>query len=277
MTSRSGRIRIPSWQLTLAAALLALGFLVTVQLRSEAPRVRYTTQERAPLVETALTLQAHQEGLKARILELRAQVEDHERQSEGSATLVARINAELEAARTAAGLRELEGTGVVFQLQDSANPPKPGDNPSDYLVGARDLRLAVEQLWLAGAEAIAINGERVVSATAILDIGGSVLVNSAYLAPPYQIAAIGPRDLYARLGARQEFRDFVRDRAEAFGVRMSFAELDDVRVPAYAGTLNLRYARPVASPVASPATSPGHTAPGTEPAASGPALVSPAP
>ena len=45
--------RIPSWQVTLGLALLALGFLIAAQLRSEAPLVQYTTDERAPLVTTA--------------------------------------------------------------------------------------------------------------------------------------------------------------------------------------------------------------------------------
>ena len=45
--------RISSWQGTLFTALAALGFLIAVQLQSEAPRVRYTTQERTPLLATA--------------------------------------------------------------------------------------------------------------------------------------------------------------------------------------------------------------------------------
>jgi len=49
------RIRsVPTWQLTLFGALVALGFLIAAQARTEAPRVRYTTQERAPLVETVV-------------------------------------------------------------------------------------------------------------------------------------------------------------------------------------------------------------------------------
>ena len=52
---------IPSWQITLGAALLGLGFLIAAQLSSEGPRVRYTTQERTPLVETATELQ-HRQG-----------------------------------------------------------------------------------------------------------------------------------------------------------------------------------------------------------------------
>ena len=71
-------------------------------------------------------------------------------------------------------------------------PVPPGGSVADYRVGARDLRLVVEELWLAGAEAVSVNGERLVPTTAFVDIGGTLLVNSAYLAPPYQVAAIGP-------------------------------------------------------------------------------------
>ena len=252
MTAIGDRVRrIQSWQLTLGVALFALGFLIAAQLRSEAPRVRYTSQERPPLVETALGLQAQQEVLKDHILQIRAQIQDLEGREQGNADLVRQINDDLDAARAAAGLIALQGPGVVFQLQDSTDQPPVGASDGDYLVSAADVRALVEELWLAGAEAIAVNGERVTVATAILDIGGSVLVNSAYLAPPYQISAIGPRDLYDELIRAIGFRDLIRARAEAFGIKISYAVLSDTVVPAYAGTINLRYARSEPSPTVS--------------------------
>ncbi|MEX1168924.1 MAG: DUF881 domain-containing protein [Chloroflexota bacterium] len=245
--------RIPSWQVTLGAALLAVGFLVAAQLGAEGPRVRYTTQERAPLLETATELQAQQNALKNRILELREGIQGVEGLSTGSAVLVRQLNAELEKARIAAGLIPLTGTGIVLQLDDSQAPVPPGASAVDYLVGSHDIRTVVEELWIAGAEAIAVNAERVTPTTAIIDIGASLLVNSAYLAPPYQVTAIGPDDLYDRLSRSPGFIDFVRARAEAYGIRLSFAEPESVDMPAFAGTVTLRYSRPLASPAAVPA------------------------
>jgi uncharacterized protein YlxW (UPF0749 family) len=109
----------------------------------------------------------------------------------------------------------------------------------------------VEELWIAGAEAIAVNGERVTTSTAIIDIGGSILVNSAYQVQPYTLTALGPADLWGRLGSQPGFADFFRARAEAFGIRVSLAEPGEVDIPAFAGTISLRNAR-VASPSASP-------------------------
>ncbi|TAL12910.1 MAG: DUF881 domain-containing protein, partial [Chloroflexota bacterium] len=79
--------------------------------------------------------------------------------------------------------------------------------------------------------------------TAILDIGNSILVNSAYLAPAYEIRAIGPAELYARITSAASFVEYVKDRVSPSGLRLSFAELDSITVPAYAGTVSGRYMR----------------------------------
>lgn len=258
MTAVARRIRgIPSWQVTLGAALLVLGFLIAAQLASEGPRVRYTSLERTPLVETALDLQAQQEALKAQVLDLRASIQDLEAAGQGGTAVTRTLNDELQQARIAAGLVAMTGPGMVIQLTDSTVPTPQDGNARDYLVSGSDILAVVEELWLAGAEAVAVNGERVTVATAIVDIGGSVLVNSAYLAPPYQVSAIGPDTMYDTLLRSTGFVDFVRGRSETFGIGVSYAILDAVDVPAYAGSVNLRYGRVQASPA--PSTPPAVT------------------
>jgi uncharacterized protein YlxW (UPF0749 family) len=243
---------IPSWQITLGLALLALGFLTAAQLASEGPRVRYSTQERTPLVETVNELQTQQDDLKSRILDLRAQIQGVEAEDVGSEDLVKQLNDELLAARIAAGLIPLTGTGIVIQLEDSRDPVPPDGSEIDYLVGSRDILAVVGALWGSGAEAIAVNGERITPMSAIIDVGPSVLVNSAYLAPPYQITALGAEDLYEQLSRSAGFVDFVRTRGDGYGIRVSLAEPGSVDMPAFVGTVTLRYSRPVSSPVASP-------------------------
>jgi uncharacterized protein YlxW (UPF0749 family) len=139
--------------------------------------------------------------------------------SKGNSDSVKALNDALDRARIAAGLTGLHGTGLVIQLEDSTDQVPPGANETDYRVSADDVRTVVRELWLAGAEAVAINDERVTGSTAVLDIGGSVLVNSAYVSPPYQIAAIGPTELYSTMTATPSFVSFVRARAETFGIR----------------------------------------------------------
>src|SRR5258708_36503009 len=110
MSLMAARIRaIPSWQITLCFALLALGFLIAAQLAAEGPRVRYTTQERSPLVEAALGLQAQQDALKARILALRTRILALEAQGPGSAASLKQPYAGPGPARSAPGPIALPG------------------------------------------------------------------------------------------------------------------------------------------------------------------------
>jgi cell division protein FtsB len=89
VTELAGRIRaIPTWQVTLGLALFALGFLIAAQLAAEGPRVRYTTQERSPLVGTALELQRQQDELRAQIDALGEQIQGLQDQGEGTTAIV---------------------------------------------------------------------------------------------------------------------------------------------------------------------------------------------
>ena len=99
-----------------------------------------------------------------------------------------------------------------------------GSDGRDYLVSGQDVLAVVEELWLAGAEGVAVNGERVTAATAIVDIGGSVLVNSAYLAPPYQVSADRPGRHVRPADDLAGFVDFIRTRAETFGIGVDYAD-----------------------------------------------------
>ena len=248
MTGLGARVRsIPTWEVTLFVALVALGFLIAAQLRSEAPRVEYTSQERAPLIETALGLQSQQKGLQAQILDLRSRIAAAEASNEGSDATVQQLNDGLFQARVSAGLTALEGAGLVVQLEDGQQPLQAAGS-ADELVTGLDVRTVVEELWLAGAEAVAVNDERVVSTTAIIDIGGSLLVNSAYLAPPYQVKAVGPADMYAQLASSASWIEFVSARAGQGGIQLAIAQPSDLVLPAYGGTVTIRYAQPPASP-----------------------------
>ena len=253
MSSLTRRLRaIPTWQVTLGLALRGRGFLSAAPLAAEGPRVRYTTQERSPLVETALELQRHQEELKVQVSDLRTRVQALEEQGQGTTALVRQLNDQLEQARIAAGLIPLTGTGLVLRLDDSDRPNADG-NQADYLVTARDIRTVIAELWLAGAEAISVNGERVTPTTGVLDIGHSILLNSAYLAPPYQVSAIGPTDLLEQLGLSRGWTEFVNTRVGTFGLQISYAEPEVVEVPEFAGSIVLRRSRAVPpSPSPSP-------------------------
>lgn len=83
-----------------------------------------------------------------------------------------------------AGSSPVSGPGVVLVVTDS-------QNDSQGIIVDQDIRQIVNGLWLAGAEAIAINGHRLSARTAIRQAGSAVTVDYRSMTTPYRIEAIG--------------------------------------------------------------------------------------
>lgn len=229
----------------MALALGALGFVAAAQWNSELERTSYTTSAQQALAAQAVALEQEQELLQAQLVAVESELADIQQQSEGSQTSLAALNAQLAETRLAAGLTAVVGPGVVIEIADSRRLLPPGENPANYLVLSDDLRDLVAALWNAGAEAITINGERVVATTSIYGVGSSILVNTAFLSPPYRLEAIGPGDLDERFRADPAYLGRVAQRIEAFDLEYAMVSAAELRLPPFIGSTSLRWAVPV--------------------------------
>jgi uncharacterized protein YlxW (UPF0749 family) len=229
----------------MAFALGTLGFVAAAQWNSEVQRTSYTTNAQQALAGQAVALEQEQELLRAQLASVEAQLAEIQQQSEGSQTALAVVNEELAASRLAGGLTAVTGPGVVIEIADSRRVLPAGENPANYIVLADDLRDLVVALWDAGADAIAINGERLVATTSIYGVGSSVLVNTAFLSPPFRLEAIGPGDLAARFEVDQAYLGRVAQRIDAFDLEFAMISAADLHLPAFIGSTNFRWAVPV--------------------------------
>ena len=124
----------------------------------------------------------------------------------------------------------------------------PGENPANYLVLVDDLRDIVTALWASGAEAITINGERLVATTSIYGAGAAILVNTARLSPPFRIEAIGPEGIHDRFLNHPAFLGRAAQRINAFGLEFASEGRAELQLAGYVGTTRLRWAVPVEEP-----------------------------
>src|SRR5690606_21541510 len=95
--------------------------------------------------------------------------------------------AQLSTLATLTGFSAVVGDGVRIRFD---NPPNATEST---MIRDVDLALLADALWAAGAEAIAINGQRLTAMSAIRTSGNAVEVNSLGIAPPYTVLAIGDR------------------------------------------------------------------------------------
>ncbi len=162
--------------------------------------------------------------------------------AEGSGKLQA-LNEELQKVKLLSGLTEVEGPGIFMMLQDSKRRSNRAFESERLIVHDYDLQMLVNELTASGAEAISINGQRVISRTAIRCVGPAIMVNSVPVVPPFEILAIGdPGTLAGGLNLPGGYLDDLRATDPAM---FRLERRERVRVPAYTGSTEVRWAKPV--------------------------------
>jgi uncharacterized protein YlxW (UPF0749 family) len=248
---RSGTRSLGTIGLSLALLLggVAAGVLISTQWQLQGvvatPGSSSITRqaERGIVDSTIRRLESEQADLKKQIADLRGQLNDFQTTDAQQKSTLQDINKELETARVASGMLPLHGPGVVFTLDDSpdTNIP-PNEDPARYIIHDYDLRDVLSTLWAAGAEAVSINGERIVGNTSLYCVGTTIIVNSTRLSPPYVVRAIGdPETLEGSLkGAPQMAK--LNERATIYDIPATTERQMDLLVPAYNGSISFKYA-----------------------------------
>jgi uncharacterized protein YlxW (UPF0749 family) len=157
------------------------------------------------------------------------------------------LNDELQKTKLLAGLTPVRGVGIVLTLQDSKKRP-PSDRIAErdkYTIHDLDLQQAVNELGASGAEAIAINGQRVIGRTAIRCVGPTIQVNGVPLSNPFEVSAIGdPDTLASALNLPWGLLDEMRRYDPAMCRITKRGKGHELELPAYTGNTDVRYAKP---------------------------------
>jgi len=238
----SGRNSTAWWQALLTVLLMALGFLVVVQLRAGWV---LSGQEGVPTRNVyALAAMLGQErearrGLEVQVAALTRRLSEFESAAAQRRSADQALAQELRELRIAAGLVALTGPGVRVSVDDGT-PPVAGQAPA--VVQYVDLTSVVNELWAAGAEAVAVSGHRVTSTTGFGQVGGTIIADQQRLSAPYEVVAIGdPQTLAGALNIRGGVVEGLR----GLGLRIAITPLDSVTLPAAPSLPVFRLARPV--------------------------------
>ena len=233
---------------TRVAAALTVGLLaliLAVAAQADTAPLASRSGRRPQLVELIRAEQARTRTLQATDEDLEAQVTALEQREAGGAQRLARVQRRIDGIIGPAGLTAVRGPGVTSVLTDSRLPTTPSGNLNDLVVHEQDLQAVINALWAGGAEAISVNGERILATTAIRCVGNTLLLHGAVYSPPYTISAIGDEGtLRAELDrdpAVQRFRAAARE----FRLGFSVTADDTLVIPAYEGATGLTATRTV--------------------------------
>jgi uncharacterized protein YlxW (UPF0749 family) len=187
-------------------------------------------------------LEAEQAELKARIADMRQRIGELQSSAQSPSSLQ-EINGRIEQARIDSGMTALEGPGIVATLSDStASSVPPSEDPANFIIHDYDLRDVLNALWAAGAEAISLNGERLVSTSSLYCVGTTILCNATRLSPPYEVRAIGDPDSLEAAVRNAPQMEKLNQRALIYDLPITVERSDRVEVPAYNGSVVFRHA-----------------------------------
>lgn len=190
-------------------------------------------------------LRAEQETIAAQVDQL---TEDLARTAGGT------LQEEVETTEGPAGLEPVSGPGVTVTLTDAPEEVQDTAEVEDLnslVVHEQDIQAVVNALWAGGAEAMTIQGQRVVSTTGIRCVGNTVILHDVPYAPPYVISAIGPTEEMLTSIDESPYIDFYLEFVEAYQLGWDVQIEPEISAPGYTGSTELDYARPAGRQVVS--------------------------
>ncbi|MFA7077189.1 MAG: DUF881 domain-containing protein, partial [Syntrophomonas sp.] len=162
-----------SGKISIMVICLIVGIMLSVQFKtSESYGPNLSTTRVEELAAKNIILTQENDSLASEVVSLREKLTNVSSESQ----LTADLQGELRKANMAAGLTPVTGPGIIVTLNDSLHVVQPGEDPNAYIVHDTDILTIVNEIKASGAEAIAVNGQRITAMSEIRCAGTTILV-----------------------------------------------------------------------------------------------------
>jgi uncharacterized protein YlxW (UPF0749 family) len=151
-----------------------------------------------------------------------------------------------KAGLVSAGLSALSGAGLQITLDDAPRSPggglPAGATGDDVVIHQSDVQAVVNALWAAGADGVAIMGQRLIATSAVRCVGNTLLLQGRTYSPPFVVTAVGDADEMRQELAASEGVDLLQQAVDDFGLTFQVRDARSIDLPAYDGSLDMQYA-----------------------------------
>ena len=176
------------------------------------------------------------EEMQEKLQDTQTKITEYEQKINSKEETSELLDEELEQTNLLVGKTNVIGEGVIITLQDN----------DEKSIVASDLRTLVNELKLAGAEAISINDKRILNMTEIVDVNNRILINEEPTVSPFVVKAIGDQT-YLSSALSLKNSGFV-DSYTKLGKTVEMREEKNISILAYNGSKNqmqFKYAKEV--------------------------------
>lgn len=228
--------------IAIGIALFFLSLMLVAQMKtiSNTEEVLQGKRE-AQLSDDLVNLQRNYNELKEKYNENQQVVEEYQNSSSTNNSLIASMKNQIDYLSLMSGTTDVKGEGVILTLSDGETPTNTSTR-TDTLVHDSDVLTVVNELKAAGAEAISVNGQRIIATSAIRCVGPVIQVNYQKVAAPFEIKAIGNAQY---LESAMNIKNGVVDMLKELGVGVSVSREKEIEIPKYDGTFTFKNATTV--------------------------------
>jgi uncharacterized protein YlxW (UPF0749 family) len=191
---------------------MLLGFFIVLLWKSASLGLKYVPFLKIEDINNEISIKTSEltrlklikEELESKLIDLKI--------STNSETAINQIlTNEIEKYKNVSGISPVYGQGVTVIVSD-AKLAQDYDNPNDAMVHDLDLIIMIRELQLAGAEAIAVNGQRVIfNVTKVICTGPTIKINDRVYSQPFIIEAIGDKTkLMASINSPESYGNILK-------------------------------------------------------------------
>lgn len=218
--------------LGLVCFVLVISIVVQMKtVKSMQKTVGTTLSKNTELIDEVLRSQEEYNMLRSELEKAEAKLEIIRTQAVSGSEEDTDFEKELKENNSLLGLTEIKGEGIIIKLDDNRKVEGDEINVSQYLVHEEDLLHVINELYNAGAEAVSINGNRIVSTTSVLCDGNIIRVNGKIITVPITIKAICSKSIYNTLIRPQGYLQLMANE----GVVVNIESSDEITIPKYEG------------------------------------------
>ena len=228
--------------LTIVIFSFIVGVLIATQMK-----LKVETYVPATL-KSIQTMKSEIHSVNKEIAELNRDIRSKEEEllvleniSKGDENIIDLLTADLRYNKASSGYTSVEGPGIVITMYDNPNEEIMGFDINDDVIHDVDVLNILNDLKISGAEAISINGERVLSTSEIKCAGPVLRINDVRIGTPFVIRVIGdPKVLMASVNAPGTYGDTLKS---VYYIGFEPVIEDKIYIPAYNGRFTFNYAK----------------------------------
>lgn len=228
-------------QLEIAIICVVIGLMLVFQYKSVSQLGGFVSTTRAQELAGQLNeIKKEKEILTNKVTELEKAILEYEDQLTQDNRFAENLRENAQKSQMIAGLLDVKGPGIIISLDYT--PLEGEENFDPFLVYPEYILLLLNELNSSGAEAISINGQRIISTSEIRLAGNHIVINGEKFSRPFTFKVIGDGQT---LQSAIQLRGGIVELLNSNYIQVAIKKEDEIFVSKYSGIIDFDYTQPV--------------------------------